>query len=376
VKIESDQLRPRDGAYELRVTEPMEEAAYIDKLQLLVVDHPRSVAVFPDERLAISGQPPTHELLVAERALFAVSAFTSSGVDCAESLRTVDRSYAYKPVLDRRFVGFCKPHSLELDLAQQLDGVSARDRLFLFIKGYLEYPYSQTVYAASQSRLGWEPIRIECQRPDGSWQTVVADAGAPGGMGRMMTVDLSGVLPAGARKLRLTTNLEVYYDQIFLSPLAPRDGVRIYEAALLSAELRRLGFPREFSPDGRLPLIFDYHLTDPTAPFHTLRGFYTRCGSVKELLAEEDDRFALMAPGDEIALRFDAALPPTPQGWARSYILNSHAYCKDMDLYTATPRTLDPLPFRQMSRYPYPTSERPPAGRDVYQQTFNTRLLE
>ena len=39
VKIEPGQLRARDGRYELRVTEPMEETAYIDRLELLAVDH-------------------------------------------------------------------------------------------------------------------------------------------------------------------------------------------------------------------------------------------------------------------------------------------------------------------------------------------------
>jgi len=35
VKIESQQLCPRDGSYELRITEPMEETAYVDQLELL-----------------------------------------------------------------------------------------------------------------------------------------------------------------------------------------------------------------------------------------------------------------------------------------------------------------------------------------------------
>jgi hypothetical protein len=207
----------------------------------------------------------------------------------------------------------------------------------------------------------------------------VTDAGVPGGMARMMTVDLTGRLPVGPRQLRLTTNLEVYYDQVFLAPDAGAGTVVVRAVPLYGAELRYVGFAREYSPDGRLPLIFDYELTDATAPFHVLAGDYTRYGAVEPLLADFDDRYVIMGPGDEIALRFDAApLPEPAPGWERSFVLVSHAYCKDMDLYTATPQTLAPLPFRTMSRYPYPAGERYPEteAHRSYRQTYNTRRVE
>jgi hypothetical protein len=69
VKIEPGQLAERDGAYELRVCEPMEEVAYMDRLELLAVDHPAAQAVHPDERLVITGPPPTHRLLCLDSHL-------------------------------------------------------------------------------------------------------------------------------------------------------------------------------------------------------------------------------------------------------------------------------------------------------------------
>jgi len=379
VKIEPGQLLARDGRYELRVTEPMEEAAYIDRLELLAIDHPANQQVFPDERLAISGPPPTRELLVVAEPIRPVRATDPAGRDCTENLARVDRIYAYAPPLDRRYLGFCRPHTLELDFQDLLAELGQDDRLFLFIHGFIEYPYSQTVYAASQSRLGWEPIRVEAQGGDGRWHVIVPDGGAPGGMGRMMTIDLTGQLPPTTSKLRLTTNLEIFYDQIFLARPAPPDHVTVGTAPLLAANLRYLGFPREYSPDGREPLIYDYEHRDATAPFHRLRGSYTRYGPVADLLADFDDRYALLGPGDEIALTFDATkLPPVPSGYARSFVLVSHAYCKDMDLYTATPQTLGPLPFRAMSQYPYPPAEHYPTG-EAYQtflRTYNTRILD
>jgi hypothetical protein len=142
--------------------------------------------------------------------------------------------------------------------------------------------------------------------------------------------------------------------------------------------LRRAGFAREVSPDGREPLIYDYQQSDATAPFHVLRGAYTRFGDVKELLSEFDDRYVLVGPGEEIALKFDAAEFPVPAGKTRSFILVSHAYCKDMDLYTATPQTLEPLPFRAMSQYPPKAGEAYPSTPEYREfiRTYNTRMVQ
>ena len=379
VKIEPAQLVAKAGIYELRITEPMEETAYIDQLELLVVDHPADTGVFPDERLAIRGPPPTHELLVVERRLFPGRATDLEGRDCTDKIARVDRVYAYEPPLDRRFFGFCRPHTLELDFGDQLAGVSTNQRVHLFINGSIEYPYSQTVYAASQARVGWEPIRIERRLPDGRWQTIVPDAGAPGGMARTMTVDLTGLATGPDCRLRLTSNLEIYYDQVFLGLTRGADRVRVHALPVAEAELRRVGFAREYSPDGRLPLIYDYELRDVTAPFHVLKGAYTRYGPVTDLLRAFDDQYVLVGPGDEIAVKFDGSkLPPLAEGKTRSFILVSHAYCKDMDLYTASPQTLEPLPFRGMSRYPYPAPEHYPdtAEHRRFLEQYNTRIIE
>jgi hypothetical protein len=379
VKIEADQLCARAGKYELRVTEPMEEAAYVDRLELLAIDHEAGVEVFPDERLAIGGPVPTHELLVVEAPIYPVHATDSAQHECAGALIRTDRLYAYEPVLDRRYVGFCPPHTLELDFGDALAPLATTDRLFLFVNGFIEYPYSQTVYAAGQSGVGWEPIRVDRQNRDGRWETVVPDAGAPGGMARTMTIDLTGQIAPETRRLRLTTNLEIGYDRIFVARVQSPERATVRTVPLREATLRRLGFAREYSPDGRQPLVYDYDQTDATAPFHTLAGAYTRYGSVLELLTEFDDRYAVLAPGDELALSFDAAALPAPEtGRVRSFVLVSHAYCKDMDLYTATPRTLGPLPFKAMSRYPYPATESYPTGwvHQSFLETYNTRWID
>lgn len=377
IKIQPGQLAPKDGVYELRITEPMEEVAYVDRLELMAVDHPIGWDVFPDERFATGGPPPTHRLLVVTNRIDPVQAWDPEGRDCLDRLREADRLYAYEPELDRRFIGFCRPHTLEIDFGDRLQTIPPDQRMFLFINGFIEYPYSSTVYAAAQAGVQWQSIRIDAAGTDGRWHTIIPDAGIPGGMARTFTVELTGLLN-GVQRLRLTTNLEIYYDQLFVAPDAGTASVQLHRLPPKAAELHHRGFALEFSPDGRLPWIYDYDLTEPTAPFHVQHGPYTRYGPVTELLFDFDDRYVILGPGDEIAVRFDAsALPPLPEGQHRSFILVSHAYCKDMDLYTATPSTVEPLPFRGMTTYPYPATERFPDTPEhrAWRESYNTRWI-
>lgn len=378
IKIEGAQLVPRDGAYELRITEPMEEAAYVDQLELLAIDHPADSLVFPDERLVITGPPATRELICIQNPIFPLHAFDLQGRDCASRLKIADRQYAYEPKLDRRFFGFADSHVLDLDFGC-ITNLSSTNRIFLFINGYLEYPYSQTAFAASQAGVGWKPIQIEKLDSGGQWHVVVPDAGALGGAARTMTVDLTGLLSQGECRLRLTTDLELYYDQVYLASPISSSLMMSQSLPLLSAELRHCGFAHEYSPDGRQPLIYDYQISDATAPFHVLKGDYTRFGPVEELLSAFDDCYVIMGPGEEIAVRFDALHLPAPAaGMTRSFVLVSHTYCKDMDLYTATPQTIEPLPFKKMSAYPPPASEHYPEAEANrrYRETYNTRRIE
>jgi Flp pilus assembly protein TadD len=377
IKIEPDQLQPRNGIYDLRITEPMEETAYIDRLELQAVDHPADWRVFPDER-ASAARPPSHDLLVVPTVIEPVTATNRHGDDCTELVQHTDRRYAHQPALDRRFIGFCEPHTLLLDFGRRLAHIQPDDRMFLFISGCIEYPYSQTVYAASQANIFWQAISVERRHGEGPWETLIAEGGWPGGMGRTFTLDLTGHTWGDAAQLRLTTNLEIYYDQVYIARDAGATNVQIRTVPLQRAHLQRLGFPREYSPDGRLPTLYDYDFIEASATFHTLKGAYTRYGPVEELLREFDDQYVLVGPGDEIALEFDATvLPAIPPHHTRSFILVSHAYCKDMDLYTATPQTLEPLPFQSMSRYPYAPNERyPDSGpHQAYLRTYNTRIV-
>ena len=107
-------------------------------------------------------------------------------------------------------------------------------------------------------------------------------------------------------------------------------------------------------------------------------GPYTRAGDVRELLLKSDDMFVISRPGDEISLSFEAtSIPPLPAGWKVTFLLYADGFSKEMDINSASPDRLAPLPFHGMSRYPYPSTEHYPLteARRKYIEKYNTRVV-
>ena len=86
-----------------------------------------------------------------------------------------------------------------------------------------------------------------------------------------------------------------------------------------------------------------------------------------------------MGRGEQIALRFSAKeFGPVPEGHRRTFLLKTDSYCKDMDLFTAYPDSVEPLPFHGMSGYPYPPEEQYPDTEQTraYRRQYNTRTVQ
>jgi hypothetical protein len=147
---------------------------------------------------------------------------------------------------------------------------------------------------------------------------------------------------------------------------------------LSRADLRERGFSAEVSPDGRSPLSYDYALVGWDSPWKVMPGRYTRPGDVRELLAAADDLYVTSRPGDEIALSFDAApLPALAPGQRRTFLLYADGFSKEMDVNSASPDVLEPLPFHGMTRYPYGPDESYPMTpeRRAVIERYNTRVV-
>ncbi|MDQ4122995.1 MAG: FG-GAP-like repeat-containing protein, partial [Acidobacteriota bacterium] len=53
VRITSDQLKPKNGRYEIRVTNELEEVLFVDNIKLIAIEHDASREVYPNEGLGI-----------------------------------------------------------------------------------------------------------------------------------------------------------------------------------------------------------------------------------------------------------------------------------------------------------------------------------
>ena len=78
-----------------------------------------------------------------------------------------------------------------------------------------------------------------------------------------------------------------------------------------------------------------------------------------------------------MALEFGpGSLPRLRSGWTRDYFFMANGYEKDMDFYAATGDRVEPLPFRSMSRYPYPSGQYPLNDEQIgYFLNYNTRYV-
>jgi hypothetical protein len=362
---------PRDGQCILKLGEPMEEACYLDAARLVAYDLPPGWDMTMDDRMNVAGPEPTglpifyrgEALRPADRAA------NDRGEDVTAALSAADLTAAPVGEVDERFIGLLRKDQI-LTL-----GFAAGDRLsrkrqgaWLLIDGWIEYPYSQTMFAAWQAHAEYRAPSLDIRDASGQWRTVYDQFGYPAGMPRQMALPLPDDLVIDNEQpleLRIRTNMEVYFDRVLLVPAQDCPQARRTELPMTRATLADVGFPRRSTGPQRQP-SYDY---DQRAALWDTRhqgGWYSDFGRVDALVAHEDDAVAIFGPGEEVELRYDAAnLPALESGWTRRFVLEARGWCKDMDLYTRDGETLGPLPTAQPPR--------DAATRDQLHQRLNTR---
>ena len=365
VRIREDQLKPRDGKYELRVTNELEETMFVDRLQLIAVDHPAEVEAYPNEGL--KARPTGFGLTMTRGARAVAHAVDDQGRDVTARLTSVDRRYPDGFRLDA-IRGYAEEHALTLDL-----GVDASQAVLL-MNGWTDYAFSGDNLAASHSGRTLKAPSLQVKDATGQWRTAIEDIGIPVGRPQTVVVNLRGKVPPGSREVRILTNMRIYWDQVLVDSSGGEFGTVLTRIEPVVANLHWRGFSAESTPDGREPYGYDYARLSTVSPWKQLIGNYTREGDVRPLLREVDDLFVVSRPGDEIALSFDAsALPLLRAGTRRTFLLYVDGYSKEMDINSASPDSVEPMPFHGMTKYPYGPSEHYP-NREVAGK-YNTRVV-
>jgi tetratricopeptide (TPR) repeat protein len=366
------------GVLSFRLMEPMEEVVYLDAVKLVAVDHPAIEDVYPNEYFASNPPYPDFKVVTSSGAKPPTGAWDDKGNNLLPDLL----AHKYVGNLDLLpFKGFTKPHSLIVDLGEPYRGGPLR----LLMHGEIEYFTATGMYAASQAGIEATAPYVEAlvagegARPTQKekWVRVTDDMGFPAGLPKTITADLTGRVPEGATRIRITTNLQIYWDNILIDRSPQNENFKLTAIPLTEAKLDYHGYPRQIEdqPPGNVKYV--YEQVSRTGPYARQAGEYTSYGNVLPLLTSFDDKLVVFGSGEEVQLEFNPAkLPPLPKGWTRDYFFNANGYEKDMDFYAADGSTVAPLPFRKMGTYPYSGKSFPSDDEHLkYMLEFNTRSI-
>ncbi len=372
VKVSGDQLVPRDGAYELAITAQLWETHFIDEVKMVAIDHPIGSEVFVDERF-VAPVPPEYKLYVYDDVQEPVGAVDQDGRDVLAIILGRDGNrlggFAKGP-----YQGIGEDHYVELDLGQ-LDN----SNIDLIAQGWVRPTDTSINVASSQNKNAPIPSGLRVEVPDGNggWKVVIPNGGFPAGKLKSCIFEIPvGSFTKNDYRVRIATNLEIYWDAISFAVKNKNIAVTEIPIALQNADLGYMGYPVMSRTNDEAPNIPNYNDIRHGNAWRDLEGYYTRFGAVEKLLTKVDDRYVIMNAGDAMYLQFDAIEPPLP-GFTRDYIFFSDGWVKDGDWNTVDSRTVGPLPFHTMSGYPYPENERPiellPSHSDW--KEFHTRYI-
>ncbi|MDT5121373.1 MAG: hypothetical protein QOC96_855 [Acidobacteriota bacterium] len=375
-KIGRDQLKARDGYYDLRITAELWETYYYDQLALTTVDHPSGTEIYVDERFVIPPAPLAITTVATPHKI--ARAVDDNGQDVTDVVSELDEKY-----LDTfgrgQYQGITRDHYVEIDLG---DDAPQSGPLYLIAQGWMHPTDSSINVAISQGQnYKAKPLSLEVPDGKGGWVVAAPNLGFPAGRKKICLFDLTNVFrPNTPRRLRLRTNLEIFWDKLEWAQGVPDAQLKTTKLNPDVADLHYRGYSVINKPDISSPEVPDYNrIASSKQIWRDLIGYYTRFGDVRELLREADDRYVIMNAGDEMTLRFAVPQPPPPDGWVRDYILMGDGWIKDGDFNSTFSKTVLPLPYH--AKQEYTTAPGRLEDEWVYQQhpedwqTYHTRYI-
>ncbi len=348
--VRGAQLPSHDGFYDLRITAEYWETYYMDHYSLLAVDHPAGTEIYTDERFALPSPAPN---LIATAATKPFARATDDrGSDVTNIVCSLDDRF-----LDTfgrgQYQGLTRDHWVELELPAN---APATGPLYLVGQGWIHDTDATVVKAQAQNTTAHpEGLSIEVPDAQGHWTTARSGLGFPKGRVKTVILDISGIFrPDAPRKLRLRTNLELYWDKLAWGAGLPNANLQVRHLGLAAADLRFRGFSLITKADPSSPELPHYNrIEESDLRWHDQEGYATRYGDVRELLTDVDDRYVITSPGDELRMKF-AALPAPVAGSTRDFILICDGWVKDGDYNSTFAGTILPLPYHAMKDYVVP----------------------
>ncbi len=374
IRLPGESLKIKDGKYLLQFTTELWETPYLDKIKLLVVDHPETVDVFIDETFYPPPFPSFRIYNFPDKQV-PIVAEDEKGNDVLDAIIAQDRKYISN-LVPEKYQGITELH----DLILSFNDLSDTDSLFLFLQGWL-FPTDASINVnISQS----EKFRlifpfIQVPDSDGNWVTVLDNIGFPKGKNKTMVIDFTDKFLSEDYRLRIRTNMQIYWDHIFITESGSGNLMQLNSLDPIYADLHYRGFSKINRKNFSSPHIPEYYSVTTGQKWRDLIGAYTKYGDVLPLLLDSDNKYVIMNAGDEITLQFDASgLPIVQSGWSRDFMFYNDGWLKDGDLNTARGQTVAPLPFHGMESYPFGAEKQGyPEDEEyvTYRNKYNTRKV-
>jgi hypothetical protein len=372
VKLDSTQLTPRDGYYDIILSQQWDEIFYMDAAYMMVVDHPANVDVYSTMsnyiNQAFNGQIYT----VSKDLLTPVSAVNEKGENVLPQISQIDG--VFTPGSN----GLLSPSWDNITLNQltlDIGDLSNAPQIKLVINGMVDWGPPEPYYdwingflTASNEGLVPNGTQInpapymEIKDASGQWVRVPQDRQMPTPsdyIPRSFAVDLTGLFPSDINdyQLRITNFWNVTFDYIGIDTTA-QENITI-QRINPTATLQQIEFGGTTS---------------------TVSGSFTRYGDVTPLLLEADDMYVIGMQGDQVSLQFPTtSLPPLAEGMERDFFLFVACWFKDPpgNWGYGFGFTVNPLPFQSMSGFPYPPTESYPYDSQhlAYLFEYNTRVI-
>ena len=375
IKLDASQITTRNSEngdyYDVILRQKWDEIFYLDAAYMMIVDHPANVDVYSTMINYINpsfmGQIYT---VNKENVATPVLAFNEKGEDVLPLIANMDG------IFTSATNGVESPSWDDIQLNQltlDLGDLSDAEEVKLIINGMVDWgpaePYYEWIdgfkeaFAQGVVPNGTQlnpPPYMEVMDASGNWMRVPEDRQLPTPadyVPRSFVVDLTGLFPDDVSNyyVRINNFWNVTFDYIGIDT-TPQADITV----------------QRINGDATLHQVF----TTPSSS----TGDFTRYGNVTDIVLEGDDMFAIGRQGDQVSLQFPVDdLSPLEDGMERDFFMFVACWFKDPpdNWGYGFDFTVEPLPFRSMSGFPYPDTENYPLDEThlQYLREYNTREI-
>jgi hypothetical protein len=374
--LDKVQLQPKNDNgeeyYDIVLFQQWDEIFYLDSSYLVVVDHPSDVDVY-STMVNYVNRGFYGEIFTVDpdNLLTPISAINENGEDILSHISELDS------VFTPSFNGVESPswdNIISNQLTLDLGDLSEAEEIKLVINGMVDWGPAQPYYdwidqfkaVAAEGLMpnGTQinpPSYMEVMDAQGEWVRVPQDRQMPipgDYVPRTFAVNMTDLFAPDVTeyKIRITNFWNVTFDYIGIDT-SPQANIAVYDKD-------DIPFTATLEP-------LEFAITNTNAS-----GYFTKYGDVTELLLETDDKYVIGLQGDGVALKFpSSSLPTLEDGMERSFFLFVSSWFKDHygNWGYGFDYTVLPLPFRDMSGFPYPETESHPDTS--FMDEWNTRAV-